>query len=131
MNISLPFLPFFGIASISLAACAAGPPVVAQETRPQSPALSDTVKAAIANGLTMTLPGGPRLVIFYESDGSLGGSFSAVGGTWKAEGRRLCMDVPGFAENQCLTYPDGKKAGDSFTIDASGGPIAILIHPSN
>ena len=130
MNISFPFLPFFGIASISLAAYAAGPLVVAQEPEQPAPTVSDTVKVVIENGLTMTLPGGPRLVIFYESDGSLGGSLSAVGGTWKAEGRRLCMDVPGFAENQCLTYPDGKKAGDSFSIDATGGPIVIVIHHS-
>ena len=114
---------------LALPSCAqrppAAPPAPAAAEAPKG-GLSDTVQEIIRHGLTMTVQD-QKLAIFYGPNGQLEGSLGILGGTWTAEGSRLCIDVPGFAENQCLTYPDGKKSGDSFVIEASGGPIPITI----
>ncbi len=115
-----------GMCIFGLMACLAEGPVAAQEASPR-PSMSDTVKAVTDNGIEMKVPSGLTFDFSYNPDGSLGGNLGIVGGMWAADGAKLCIEVPDYAERQCLTYPDGKKAGDRFTIDTPNGPISVFI----
>jgi hypothetical protein len=115
----------------SLAACAEAPTAAAQEPKALAP-MSDTVKAVTENGATMTFSFGPTaglsIALIYNKDGTLVAEPGDFTGTWEADGARLCMTVSGYAENQCLTYPDGKKSGDTFDIATKAAPITISIN---
>jgi hypothetical protein len=76
----------------------------------------------------MKFDGGRTADMIYNPNGTLGGVVGALGGTWTAEGARVCVNVPGFAENECLTYPDGKKSGDTFDIPTKSTPVTISIN---
>lgn len=110
--------------TITLVAALLAAPAFAQEATP-APA-SDTVKEVTTNGVTMEVQG-QAFNIDYAEDGTFVGGDGMFGGTWKADGPKLCITIPGMVENQCTAYPDGKKAGDSFDIESDMGPMTIKI----
>ncbi|HEV7692940.1 MAG TPA: hypothetical protein VGO52_19045 [Hyphomonadaceae bacterium] len=103
----------------------------AQQAKELAP-MSDTVKAVVENGATMRFSFGPTaalsIELIYNKDGTLLAEPGDFAGTWEANGAQLCMTVSGYAENQCLTYPDGKKSGDTFDIPTKAAPITITIN---
>lgn len=99
-------------------------PAFAQDADP-APA-SDTVKAVTTNGVIMEV-GGNEFDIMYAEDGTFIGGGGMFEGTWKADGDKLCITIPGMVENQCQAYPDGKAAGDSFDLESDMGPMRITI----
>jgi hypothetical protein len=99
-------------------------PAMAQEAT-LAPA-SDTVQAVTANGITMDVQG-QTFNIDYAEDGTFVGGDGMFEGTWKADGSKLCITIPGMVENQCTAYPDGKKPGDSFDIESEMGPLTVKI----
>jgi hypothetical protein len=107
----------------SLAACTTA---IAQQPKAAPP--SDTVKAVIENGSTMKFGIGITIELIYDKDGSLLAEPGDLAGTWEADGPKLCVTVGGYAENQCLVYPPGKKSGDAFDIPTKSAPITITIN---
>jgi hypothetical protein len=64
----------------------------------------------------------------FKPDGSFSGMGGQLAGTWKADGSKLCLTIPGMIENQCTAYPDGKKAGDKFEITSDQGAMTVTIN---
>lgn len=94
----------------------------------QTPApASDTIKAVTEKGVTFDMQGTP-VDIAYKPDGTFTGMGGAIAGTWKADGKKLCLTIPGMIENQCTEYPDGKKPGDSFDITSDQGSMKVTIN---
>jgi opacity protein-like surface antigen len=88
--------------------------------------VSDTLKEVTSKGVTMNVMG-TEGAIDYAADGTFSGFDGQIGGTWKAEGTKLCLTIPGMIENQCTEYPEGKKSGDKFEIASEMGPMEITI----
>lgn len=110
--------------TIALAALLAAAPALAQEVTAAAP--SDTIQAVTTHGVTMEVQG-QAFNIDYAEDGTFVGGDGMFAGTWKADGPKLCITIPGMVENQCTAYPEGKKAGDSFDIESEMGPLLIKI----
>ena len=114
------------LTTLALAAALLAGPALAQ----QAPALappSDTLQAIVEKGMTMSVMGMSGNMDFTK-DGNFSGFDGQFAGTYKLDGAKLCLTVPGMIENQCTEYPTGKKSGDKFVIaDANIGDIEITI----
>lgn len=108
---------------IALAALIAAP-ALAQEAAPAS----DTIKAVTEKGVVFDMMGMP-VDMAFKPDGTFSGMGGMFAGTWKADGSKLCLTIPGMIENQCTAYPDGKKAGDKFEITTEQGAMGVTINP--
>jgi hypothetical protein len=108
--------------ALALAAGLLAAPVLAQTAAPAS----DTIKAVTAKGVTMSVQG-MDFDIDFTPDGNFTGAGGQFAGTWKADGKKLCLTIPGMIDNQCTEYPDGKKSGDSFDITNDQGSITVKI----
>src|SRR5262245_53731791 len=94
---------------VGLVAALAAAPAFAQTPAPPS----DTIKAVLEKGVSLDV-GGMVGNIDYKADGTFTGFDGQLNGTYKADGNKLCITIPGMVENQCQVYPDGKKSGDTF-----------------
>lgn len=112
------------LAPLLLASALLAAPALAQDAAP-APA-SDTIQAVTTHGITMEVQG-QAFNIDYAADGTFVGGDGMFAGTWKADGPKLCITIPGMVENQCTAYPEGKKAGDSFDIESEMGPMTVKI----
>ncbi len=108
------------VLGLSLALIAA--PALAQTAAPPS----DTIKTVIEKGMTIDV-GGMVGSIEYKADGTFSGFDGQFAGTYKTDGSKLCLTVPGMMDNQCTAYPDGKKSGDTFEIPSDMGPLKVTI----
>ena len=116
-------LAAFAVAAAALLAL----PALAQEA-PAAPAAppSDTIKAVTTKGVIFDVMG-MEIDMDFKADGTFSGMAGAFAGTWKADGKKLCLTIPGMIENQCTEYPDGKKSGDSFEITSDQGSMTVKI----
>lgn len=110
------------LATITLAAVLLAAPALAQDVAPPS----DTIKAVLEKGVTIDV-GGMTGDIEYKNDGTFSGFGGQFAGTYKADGNKLCITVPGMIENQCQEYPAGKKSGDTFELTSDMGPLKTTI----
>jgi hypothetical protein len=110
---------------LALTAALIAAPAFTQEAPAAAPA-SDTVKAMTEKGVLFDVMGMP-IDMEFKADGSFTGMAGAFAGTWKADGKKLCLTIPGMIENQCTEYPDGKKSGDTFEVTTENGPMNVTI----
>ncbi len=110
-----------------LAAAVLAGPAFAQDAAPALAPPSDTLQAIVAKGMTMSIMGMAGDMTFTP-DGNFSGFDGQFAGTYKLDGAKLCLTVPGMVENQCTEYPVGKKSGDTFIIQNPDiGDIEIAI----
>ena len=110
--------------TVLLAAALIAAPAFAQDAA----APSDTVAAVVAKGVSMDV-GGNVGDIEYKADGTFSGFDGMFSGTYKTNGNKLCITVEAFGlNNACQEYPDGKKSGDTFTLESDMGPMQVTIH---
>lgn len=103
--------------------------LIAAPALAQTPApASDTIKAVTEKGVIFDMMGMP-IDMNFKADGTFSGMGGQFAGTWKADGKKLCLTIPGMIENQCTEYPDGKKAGDKFEITSDQGSMGVTINP--
>lgn len=110
------------LTTIALAAVLLAAPALAQTAAPPS----DTIKAVLEKGVSIDV-GGMVGEIDYKADGTFSGFDGQFAGTYKADGNKLCITVPGMIENQCQEYPAGKKSGDTFELTSDMGPLKTTI----
>jgi heat shock protein HslJ len=101
-------------------ACAAflAPSALSEETT--------TLKEVTTKGVIIEVQG-QAIDIDYNEDGTFSGMGGAFAGTWKIDGAKLCLTIPGMVENQCTEYPEGKKAGDTFEVQGEMGAMNVTI----
>lgn len=87
---------------------------------------SDTLKTIVEKGMTLSVMGMEGNMDF-KPDGTFSGFDGQFAGTYKVDGAKLCLTVPGMIENQCTEYPVGKKSGDKFTIAADFGEMEVTV----
>lgn len=106
-----------------LAAVMAVAPAFAQDAAPPS----DTVATVVEKGVTMDVAGNVG-DIEYKPDGTFSGFDGMFAGTYKTNGNKLCITVEAFGlVDRCQEYPDGKKSGDSFTLESDQGAMQVTI----
>ncbi|HVY87552.1 MAG TPA: hypothetical protein VG942_01695 [Hyphomonadaceae bacterium] len=87
---------------------------------------SDTVKAVVAKGATFASQG--RSYDFIaKGDGAYSDKAGKQVGTYRVDGRQLCMTPTTFGRELCFTFPDGKKSGDTFMADSESGGASVTI----
>lgn len=91
-----------------------------------APAFADTLKEVTTKGVTVSVQG-TAMDINFTPDGNFASADGTIAGTWKADGPKLCLTIPGMVENQCTEYPANKKSGDSFDIVSDMGPMTVTI----
>lgn len=86
-----------------------------------------TLQHVTARGIVMKVYG-MEIPVAYTPDGKFsamaGGS--AVSGTWRIDGERLCTRVEPDAE-VCAAYPAGKRPGDTFDVPGAMGPAMGVV----
>ncbi|MBI1339415.1 hypothetical protein GC169_04285 [bacterium] len=90
-----------------------------------APALATTLEAVVAHGVIIEVQGTPYDVT-YKADGTFT-TDQGVEGTYKIDGDKLCITVPGVVDNDCTAYPEGKASGDSFEVTGGLGPSKVTI----
>jgi hypothetical protein len=108
--------------TIALAAALIAAPAFAQEAAPPS----DTIKTIVEKGMLMSVMGMEGSMDF-KPDGTFSGFDGMFAGTYKVDGPKLCLTVPGMIDNQCTEYPVGKTSGDKFTITGDFGEIEVTV----
>jgi phosphate-selective porin len=104
-----------------LAAAMIAAPALAQTAAPAS----DTVKAMIDKGVVMRVMDFEGEVT-YTADGKFSGFDGMFSGTYTVDGAKLCTTSD--MGSGCQEYPDGKKAGDTFTVEMDPvGEVSITI----
>lgn len=115
------------LTTFAVAAALLAGPAFAQAAAPVLAPPSDTMQAIVEKGMTMTIMGMSGNMDFAK-DGNFSGFDGQFAGTYKVDGAKLCLTVPGMVENQCTEYPVGKKSGDTFIIQSPDiGDIEIAI----
>lgn len=112
------------LTALAIAAALIATPALAQDAPAAPP--SDTIKAVTEKGVFFDIMG-MEIDMDFKPDGTFSGMAGAFAGTWKADGKKLCLTIPGMIENQCTEYPDGKKSGDTFEITSDNGPMNVKI----
>ena len=105
------------IACLAVAAFAA--PAFAQQ--------STTLKELTTKGMVMTA-GGMDIPVTYKPDGTFTAMEGQVTGRWRIEGEKLCTSSNFAPVDECVTYPAGKKSGDSFEVTGAAGTATIKIN---
>jgi len=108
------------------AALMAAPAFSQEAAAPAAAPASDTIQAVTTKGVFFDIMG-MEIDMDFKADGTFSGMMGAFAGTWKADGKKLCLTIPGMVENQCTEYPDGKKSGDSFEVSSDNGPMTVKI----
>lgn len=90
-----------------------------------APAFATTLDEVVSKGVLIEVQG----VVYdvtYKPDGTFT-TDQGVEGTYKVEGDKLCITVPGVVEGDCTAYPADKKSGDSFNVEGQLGPSKVTI----
>jgi len=102
--------------------------LIAAPALAQTGKLPDTLQAVIDKGVVIDMQGMP-VDVAYKSDGTFSAMMGQFQGTWKVDGNKICITIPGLADMpQCSEYPLGKKAGDSFQVVGDMGPYTVTIN---
>lgn len=90
---------------------------------------NDTITAVIAKGVTMNMQG-MQIPIAYKADGtfSIEVQGQSINGKWRADGDKLCTTSEMRPEENCVAYPAGKKAGNSFDLSGPRGTVSVTIN---
>lgn len=95
------------------------PVVAVMSAMAQTPG-SDTVRAIVAKGATIVSDGVP-----YAFESKADGRYE--GGTYRVDGKALCLTPQTYGQEVCFTCPDGKKSGDTFEVDGPSGSAMVTI----
>ncbi len=107
--------------SLALMAGLLAAPALAQTPAPPN----DTIKAMIEKGITMSVMGFSGDMA-YTKDGKYSGFDGMATGTYTVDGGKMCTTSD--MGTLCVTYPDGKKSGDTFTVNFDPiGDVEITI----
>lgn len=87
---------------------------------------STTLQELTTKGMVMDA-GGFTVEVTYNPDGTFTAMDGAVTGKWRIDGDKLCTDSNFNPVEECVTYPTGKKSGDSFEVTGSQGTATITI----
>ena len=104
------------IAVVALAGLAA--PAFAQEPT--------TLQEVTTKGVVLTVAG-MDIDVDYKSDGTFSAMDGQVTGKWRIDGDKLCNTSNFNPEEECVTYPAGKKSGDTFEVQGAQGAATIKI----
>jgi hypothetical protein len=66
--------------------------------------------------------------VTYSPDGKFSAMEGVVIGSWRIDGHRLCSTSNMEPAEVCISYPQGKKPGDSFDITGPQGALTIRIN---
>jgi hypothetical protein len=105
------------IAATALAACVAAG---------ATPALADTLQEVTTHGMTIVL-GDMQIDVAYTPDSKFTAADGQVTGSWKIDGDKLCTTSNFDPNESCITYPKGKKSGDSFEVTGPQGSATVKI----
>jgi len=97
-----------------------------------APAFSETMDAMFGNTVTLTHPDGRVDRYYFEPDGSFlerSSDGHDYAGHWVRRAGDVCLTVPGREGEDCAAMPTDKKVGDTWSLEAGGGSIAIAIAP--
>lgn len=86
-----------------------------------------TLDYVTTKGVVMKV-GGMEIDVTYTPDGKFTAFDGQVTGTWKRDGEKLCSTNSMDPAEVCITYPAGKKPGDSFEMDSPTGPFTVVIN---
>jgi len=87
---------------------------------------SDTVNAVVAKGATFSSQG--RSYDFVaKGDGVYADKAGKPIGTYRVDGKQLCMTPTTFGRELCFTFPDGKKSGETFDVESETGGARVTI----
>jgi hypothetical protein len=92
-----------------------------------TPALADTLQEVTTHGMVIVLPTGD-IDVAYTPDGKFTAASGAVTGTWRIDGDKLCTTSSVDPTENCVPYPTGKKAGDSFEVTGPQGTATVRIN---
>ncbi len=87
---------------------------------------SDTLKEVTTRGIVLSA-GGFEIDVTYTPDGKFTAMDGAVTGTWRIDGDKLCTTSNFAPDEECVTYPAGKKSGDTFEVVGGQGPADVTI----
>ena len=101
------------------------PVAVVMSAMAQTPG-SDTVKAMVEKGATFLIDG---IAYAFEPqpDGRYDGGQDGGGGTYRVDGKALCLTPQTYRQEICFMCPDGKKSGDTFAVDGVRGSAIATI----
>ncbi len=87
---------------------------------------SGTVRAIVEKGATFLIDN-----IAYgfvsKADGRYEGGPGNGGGTYRVDGKALCLTPQTFGQEVCFTCPDGKQSGDRFEVEGLHGSAILTI----
>lgn len=89
----------------------------------------DTLRAALANGLRLTL-GRQVITIDYHEDGTYSARQAGMNaeGYWRIEGDSLCVRSELSLIETCTKYPEGQRPGDTFEVTSPAlGLVKVTI----
>lgn len=90
----------------------------------------DTLQVLVANDAVITAQG-YAIPIDYNEDGTYSGEAmgSAFTGKWRIDGNKLCTSSSLSPTESCTEYPEGKGAGDEFTVTSPTlGAVTVKIN---
>ena len=87
---------------------------------------SETVRAALEKGAVFTIQG-QTYEFMPKPDASYTNKQGRPVGTYRADGKRLCVTPGAFPQEICFTYPDGKTSGDTFEVQGDSGTATVTI----
>lgn len=88
---------------------------------------SETLKAVLAKGAAFTV-GGDNYEFIARPDGSYTDRAGAKKGSYRVDGKSLCLTPVAYPQESCLMFPDGKSSGAQFDIQGDRGPVAVTIY---
>jgi hypothetical protein len=91
-----------------------------------TPAFADTLQEVTTHGMTIVL-GDMQIDVAYTPDGKFTAADGQVTGAWKIDGDKLCTTSNFDPNESCITYPKGKKSGDSFEVTGPQGSATVKI----
>lgn len=102
------------------------PVAVVMSAMAQTPG-SDTVRVMVEKGATFLIDG---IAYAFEPkpDGRYAGGQGGVGGTYRVDGKAICLTPATYPQEMCFTCPDGRKSGDTFEVDGLRGAATVRIH---
>jgi len=79
------------------------------------------------NGIVISIPQGD-FPVTYTPDGKFSVAGGVATGTWRIDGDKLCTISSVDPTENCVAYPHGKKAGDSFDVTGPQGTATVKIN---
>jgi hypothetical protein len=94
-----------------------------------APAFAGTLQELTTKGMVMTVDGVGDIPVTYTPDGKFSADFqgTAITGTWRIDGDKLCTTSNAQPEESCVVYPKDKKSGDTFQVTSDAGTATIKI----